>query len=203
MKKSLQLSFEGSEYTVSLTRIHRDDLYSSVDIEAFDEKGRPADVKVLDSDGKTLIDKGGTGLAMVDSSTNWVSRSELVPVDPDGKPIESVLSSFERVVPVQKVDLEEYLSLLIKSTYSVEAEDDATEGFLKQIRDLEEIYGFDFSFRGGINEDLACLVSNREEVFLAVGNPGNFEYLELNQPVRLDDGEEVEIGAEDITFDLI
>ena len=63
MARSLVTSLlDGQEFPVSLVKVDRDKLYGSIEIEAFDEKGNAAELKVLAADGKTLIDKGGTAL---------------------------------------------------------------------------------------------------------------------------------------------
>ena len=94
MAKNLVLSLDGKEFAVVMTRIDRDDLYGKVEIEAFDEKGRPATLKVLAADGKTLIEKGGTALEVINAKGDSIDRTELVPVDLDGKEIQKVESSF-------------------------------------------------------------------------------------------------------------
>src|SRR5687767_3426577 len=95
MPRELIFSLDGEEFPVSLVKIDREKLYGSVEIEAFDEKGKPAAIKVLAADGRTLIDKGGTALTTVDEKGHSVSRSELKPVDGNGDPIEPVPSSFD------------------------------------------------------------------------------------------------------------
>ena len=85
MPKNLKLSLDGNEFEVTLTKVDREDLYGTVEIEAFDEKGKPAVLKVLAADGKTLIEKGGTALAAVNEKGDSIDRSELVAVDLDGK----------------------------------------------------------------------------------------------------------------------
>src|SRR6266550_1482385 len=96
MARELILSLDGHEFPVNLVKIDRDRLYGSVEIEAFDEKKKPATIKVLAPDGKTLIDKGGTALATVSEEGSSVDRSQLVAVDPDGEPVETVPSSFNQ-----------------------------------------------------------------------------------------------------------
>src|SRR5438445_10481835 len=94
MAKALILSLDGEEFTVSLVNIDREQLYGTVDIEAFDEKGREASLRVLAADGKTLIDKGGTALATMTDKGDSIDRSDLVPINSDGEKIEQVPSSF-------------------------------------------------------------------------------------------------------------
>ena len=51
MARPLILSLDGQEFPVTLVKIDREKLYGKVDIEAFDEKGREASLKVLAADG--------------------------------------------------------------------------------------------------------------------------------------------------------
>src|SRR5687767_2849567 len=94
MARQLVLSLDGREFPVSLVKIDREKLYGPVEIEAFDEKGREASLRVLAADGKTLIDKGGTALTTVNEKGTSVDRSSLIPVDENGDTIEPVSSSF-------------------------------------------------------------------------------------------------------------
>ena len=47
MAKALRLSLDGNEFEVMITRIDRDDLYGRVEVEAFDEKGKPAESELF------------------------------------------------------------------------------------------------------------------------------------------------------------
>ena len=70
MPRVLTLLLDGEEVPVVPIRIDREKLYGDVEIEAFDEKGKPAEIKILAADGKTLINKGGTALATIDEDGN-------------------------------------------------------------------------------------------------------------------------------------
>ena len=74
MPRELILSLDGREFPVTLVKIDRDKLYGSIEVEAFDEKGREASLRVLAADGKTLIDKGGTALTTVNEKRD-IGRS--------------------------------------------------------------------------------------------------------------------------------
>ena len=74
MARQLTLSLDGNEFAVGLVKIDRDKLYGTIEIEAFDEKGREASLLVLAADGKTFLDKGGTALATVNDKGNSVDQ---------------------------------------------------------------------------------------------------------------------------------
>src|SRR5688500_17918360 len=110
MARDLILSLDGQETAVKLVKIDRDKLYGEIEIEAFDEKGNEASIKVLAADGKTLIDKGGTALATLTEDGGSVSRSDLLPVDDEGNKIEPVPSSFGQPIPLRAATVDDYLS---------------------------------------------------------------------------------------------
>jgi hypothetical protein len=121
MPKNLVLSLDGKEFEVLLTKVDREDLYGNIEIEAFDEKGKPATLKVLAADGKTLIDKGGTALAAVNEKGDSMDRTQLKAVDIDGDEIERVESSFNQVNKLDKTDVDSYMGLVVKSVYVLDA----------------------------------------------------------------------------------
>src|SRR5205814_9692038 len=90
MARPLILNLDGEEFSVSIRKVDRDQLYGSVEIEAFDEKGNPASLLVLAADGKTLLDKGGTALATLDEKGNSVERNTLKSVKLEGGELKTV-----------------------------------------------------------------------------------------------------------------
>ena len=204
MARPLVLSLDGVEYPVSIVKIDREKLYGRIEIEAFDEKGREAELRVLAADGKTLIDKGGTALATVTDKGDSVDRNELVPVDEDDKKIEQVPSSFTVTNKLKAAKVEDYFQTIVKSVYLVQPFDDADISPLKDaLSDEESLYTFPFSWRGGIEYDAAWLVGTDDEVFMITGRQVEFPFIKLNQAAALESNEEEEISAEEIDFDLL
>lgn len=204
MARPLVLSLDGEEYPVSLVKIDREKLYGKVEIEAFDEKGREAELRILAADGKTLIDKGGTALATVTDKGDSVDRNELVPVDEDGKKIEQVPSSFTVTNVLKPSKVEDYFQSVVKSVYLVRPFEDADLAPLKDaLSDEERLYTFPFSWRGGIDYDNAYMIGTGNDLFMVVGVPTEWQFVKLNQSVTLDQTQEEEISAEDIDFDLL
>jgi len=203
MARPLTLSLDGEEYQISLVKIDRDKLYGSVDIEAYDEKGNEASLRILAADGKTLIDKGGTALATLTDKGDSVERNELVPVDAEGKPIEQVASSFGKTTAVEEATIEDYFRQIIKSVYLVLPFEGAELMGLRDVLLTGRIFTFPFSWRGGIEYDTAYLIGAEDEVFIVVGKQAEFEYVKLNQAALLDAGDEEDISADDLDFDLM
>ncbi len=203
MARPLILSLDGTEIAVSLIKIDREKLYGTVEIEAFDEKGREASLKVLAADGKTLIEKGGTALATVSEKGDSLDRSKLTPVDADGEKIEPVQSSFGEPNKLKKATAEDYLSQIVKSVYLLQPFEDSDIDYLKDHLSADQIYSFPFSYRGGVEHDDAFVLGANNEAFMVTGKKSNFEFLKLNQAAVLDAGEEDDISADDLDFDFM
>ena len=201
MPRPLVFSLDGREFDVRITKIDREKLYGKVELEAFDEKGNPAQLMVLAPDGKTLIDKGGTALASVDENGDSISRADLIPVDEEGEKIETVPSSFGQTNVLKKSTVEDYVSQLVKSVYVIDALDDADRKYLQDHVSAGLIYNFDFSYRGGIEYDKAFVIGNKTDAFMIVGKPAELEFVKLNQAVDLDPTEDESVSSEEISFE--
>jgi hypothetical protein len=201
MARTLLLSLDGNEFEVELYRVDREDLYGKIEIEAFDS-GKPADLKLLAADGRTIIDTGGTALLMIDEDGNSVPRPELKVVDLDGNELKPVPSSFDGVNILKKSSVDEYLSTLTRMVYYLKPVGEA-ENVYGSLLESDAVYKFPFSYRGGVDEDQAFVLSNSEGVFLTVGKPAALEFLKLNQSRDLDSTEDEEIVADEISFDLM
>src|SRR5687768_8746706 len=169
MPRELILSLDGREFPVAMIKIDRDKLYGSIEIEAFDEKGREASLRVLASDGKTLIDKGGTALTIVNEKGNSVDRKELQPVDEDGEPIDPVPSSFNAPNVLDRATTDDYLAQMVKSVYLLQPPENGDIAYLLDHLDGEQIFTFPFSYRGGIDYDKAFVLGADKEAFMVVG----------------------------------
>lgn len=202
MARELILSLDGEEFAVRIVKISREKLYGEVEVEAFDEKGNPAELKILLADGKTLIDKGGTALATLTDEGASIPRNELTAVDLDGKKLEEVPSSFNAPNKLKKATNEDYLSQIVKSVYLLEPPPGEDLKFL--LGHLpENIYNFDFSYRGGLEYDSAFVLGNGKDAFMVVGKQAEFQFVKLNQSALLASADEEEISDDDIDFDFL
>lgn len=201
MARELTLSLDGEEFAVIINKVSREKLYGDVEVEAFDEKGAPAQLLTLSADGKTFIDTGGTSLATVTAEGTSISRADLIATDIHGEKLDEVPSSFNQTNKLKKAAIEEYLSQIVKSVYVLEA---AEGSDLKLLKDHfpGNIYKFDFSYRGGLEYDSAFVLGNKTDAFLIVGKQGEFEFVKLNQVAVLESTEE-DISGDDLDFDLL
>ena len=184
MAKPLILSLDGNEFPVSLVKIDREKLYGAVEIEAFDEKGNEASIKVLAADGKTLIDKGGTALTTVSEEGVSIDKNELTPVDSDNQKIEPVPSSFGKTNILSPAESEDYLAQIVKSVYLLQPFEDEPLDLLHDHLSDNRILTFPFSYRGGTEYDTAFLVGNKSDAFMIVGKQAELEFVKLNHANR-------------------
>ena len=203
MARPLILTLDGEEFPVTLVKIDREKLYGKVEIEAFDDKGREASLRVLAADGKTLIDKGGTALATITDKGDSIDRNDLVPINADGEKIEQVPSSFGQKNELKPATVEDYFLQIVKSVYLVGPYELANITALKDQLETGQMYTFPFSWRGGIEYDNAFMIGNGGEAFLVVGKQAEFQFIKLNQAAVLESTEEEEISADDLDFDLM
>jgi hypothetical protein len=203
MARALILSLDGHEFPVQMQKVDRERLYGDVEIEAFDENGDEASLKILDADGKTLIDTGGTALATLDEDGNSVDRKKLIPITSDGEEVEPVPSSFGAPNVIHSATIDEYLSHVVKSVYILEPPEDSDLDLLENVLSGNKIYKFDFSYRGGLEYDTAFLIGSGKTVFLIIGVNTTMQFVKLNQASILDSVEEEQISGDDIDFDLL
>jgi hypothetical protein len=202
MARSLVLSLDGEDFPVQMQKIDREKLYGNIEIEAFDEEGNRAFLQILDADGKTLINTGGTSLASLDVDGNSVDRKKLIPITSDGDEVEPVPSSFSAPNLLYESTIDEYLSHTVKSVYLLTPPEGSDFAILDDVRSGNAIYKFDFSYRGGLEYDTAFLVGNEKAVFMIIGSNTTLQFVKLNQPSVLEPVEEQEISGEEIEFDL-
>lgn len=202
MARTLVLSLDGQEFPVQMQKIDREKLYGNIDIEAFDEDGNEAFLQILDADGKTLIDTGGTSLATLDEGGNSVDRKNLIPTSSDGEELEPVPSSFSAPNLLYVATIDEYLSHTVKSVYILTPPEGSNFDLLEDVLSGDAIYKFDFSYRGGLEYDTAFLIGKEKTVFMVIGVNTTLKFVKLNQPSVLEPVEEQEISGEEIEFDL-
>jgi hypothetical protein len=203
MARPLVLSLDGQKFSVGIRKLDREQLYGSIEIEAFDEKKNPATLMVLAADGRTLLDKGGTALATLDGKGNSVERPTLKPVNSKGKLIKPVPSSFDKTNVLKAATAEDYLAQVVKSIYIILPYGEENIDYLKDHVTAGKIYEFPFSYRGGTEYDNAFVIGNNSDAFMIVGKQAEFQFAKLNQAAVLDTIEEEEISGDDIDFDLM
>lgn len=203
MAAPLIVEFHGAEISLDLEKVDRSDLYGYVDVETLDDLGRPCRLVTLAPDGRTLIGAGGTAFGYLSIDGLWLDRDVLQPVDVNGQVLQPVPSSFSARVPLtqeQQATIEELLDHNIRSVYMLSTGGEWSG--LKEGLAGGAIYRFPFSYRGGLNPDVAFMLQGADgNVFLLVGSPTAIEYAGLAEAAAAVE-EEGEPKAEDEDLDF-
>jgi len=204
MAKPLVFSFNGAELSLAMCKVERSDLYGFVETEALDEKGRKCSTGSLASDGQTLIGSGGTAIANLAHDGTWVEKSQLSPVDGDGKKLAAVPSSFAAPIPLNDTaTIDEYLSHSIRSVYQMTCEGDAWGPLQAELK-KGTIFSFPYSFRGGLQPDAAFLLLGADgNTFLAIGSPTKIEFVGLQQQMTAEEEDAGDGEGDEIDFGMI
>jgi len=194
MAKPLVLQCNGHDFACFPEKVDRSKLYGFVESEVLDTQGRKCILATLGDDGKTVIEPGGTAFAQLSIDGEWLDKTAMKPVDLEGKPIIPVQSTYNAPVPLtKKASVEEYMNHAIKGAYILRSDGDISE----LVNDLKSgtIYTFPYSFRGGLEADVAFLIAAADGTpFLCVGAPANIQFVGLEQaaPVIDEDADEDE-----------
>ena len=173
-------------------------------MEILDDEGNKSELATLAEDGHTIIGRGGTGMGYVSADGLWCDKSQLQPVDLNGQPITPVGSSFAApVLLTEPSSADDYLQHTIRSLYSLEGTEPGLLG--AQLRS-GAIFKFSYSYRGGLEADVAFLLANDAgELFMAVGSATAIDYVGLQQAagIAADDTEDDAEDGDDMDFNMI
>jgi hypothetical protein len=199
------LTFQLGEKSIALAmnKIDRSRLYGYKELEAVDDNGDRCELATLAEDGRTLVGRGSTALGWLDVDLNWCDKSQLKPVDLDGKEVVPVPSSFSAPIKLfETCSIDDYLQHNIRLVYAAESQDDLSD--LKAELDRGTIFTFAYSFRGGHEADSGFLLTNDAgEIMIAIGNPTNVNFIGLASPVVEVLNEEEDDDSEMMDFDMI
>ena len=205
MARALSFRHGKNELAFGLEKIDRKRLYGFVDTEVVDGKGRPCELAILASDGRTLVGRGGSSLMMLDADGKYAARSELAPVRDTGEPVSRVPSSFDAPIALHaRATIDDLLSHNIKSVYALTPPMGATE-LLQELRQ-GFVYTFPFSYRGGLDPDVGFLLVNADGApFLLLGKPTQFQFVSLAQveSVEEDSVPEADEDSDDMDFAMM
>ena len=205
MARALTFQWNGADFVCSPDKVDRTKLYGFVDVEALDGKSRKCQLATLADDGRTLVGSGGSSFAYLSPDGLWLDKTKLQPVDPEGRTITPVQSTYGAPVPLTKIaTLEDYLSHNIKGVYVLRCEGDLAP-LAAELKN-GTIFSFPYSFRGGLEADVGFLLAGQDgTVFMCVGQPTSIHFVGLEQaaaPVE-DDTEAAEGEDESLDFGMM
>lgn len=188
----------GSVYGAAPVKLERKKIYGWTDTVATDRNGDVCNSAYLSPDDALVIPSGGLKQAVVDDNGRWVEKSALVAYSEDGSEVLPVLpSSFDAPIELkEKATTEEFLDNDWESVYQLVNPDLATA-----IGD--DIYKFDFSYRGGTNHNDGYLINTPGGLFLFAGDKQEFPLVSLAEETTIDDTEEpVEEEIDELDFSM-
>ena len=196
MAKALQFTLGGSTYDAAPVKVERKKLYGWTDTVATDEAGGVCISTQLAPGGTLIVPPSGVKLATLDTDGKWLEKSELTPVDAEGKPLTPVPSSFDAPIALdKKATDEDFLDHIWKAVYQLDsAELAAAVG--------NDIYAFPFSYRGGLSYDDGFLLKSGETLFLFTGEKVEFEMLGVEEEGVLDDQDDETPAEEEDELDF-
>jgi len=193
MARKVKFNINSSLLESGIVKVDRSKLYGSSKKIVRDLKGNECVLSNL-YNGDRILPKGSISQVLVDNEGLFVSRSALVGFNSNNEPVEKVSSIFSIDNQCKKVDLDEFLSVNVKSIYQLVIEEDDKEKWNTLFAN-DEIYHFVFNYREDYEGDDAYLISNGDDLFITVGKKNDFEFLEQSNIV-IDDEEEEEIDDE-------
>ena len=185
MAKELTFILAGTDYGATPVKIERKKIYGWTDIVATDRSGNVCDSVYLSPDDALIIPSGGLKQASVSEDGCWIEKGELTAYSEDGtNKLPIYPSSFDAPIELKKkVSIEEFLDNDWESVYQlVNADLAAVVG--------DDIYKFDFSYRGGTNHNDGYLLNTPGGLFLFAGDHQEFPFVSLAEETAIDDTEE-------------
>lgn len=202
--RALEFQFDGASFACAIQKVDRTKLYGSVEVEARDETGQPCQLATLADDGQTLIPPGGVAFAYLSPEGWWREKNRLKAIDPDGKPLPVVESTFKTVTPLtRRVSQEEYLSHNIRLAYELETvRGELPPELLAELRG-GAIFAFPFSYRGGLEADTGFLLADPAgNPWMTVGKPAPVTFVGFEEPEGLEGAEEMEPAEEEVEMEF-
>lgn len=190
MARELIFKLGGSDYNAAPVKLERKKIYGWTSIVATDRTGDVCSSVYLSPDDSLIIPSGGLKQATVDSNGRWVEKSELTAYSADGtEALPVVPSSFDAPIELNtKATPEEFLDNDWESVYQLTNPDLAAAVG-------NDIYKFEFSYRGGNNLNDAYLMNTPGGLFLFAGDKQEFPLVSLAEETTIDDNEPVEEEA--------
>ena len=198
MAKELLFKLSGSVHSAAPVKLERKKLYGWTDTVATDKDGEVCVSAYLSPEDSLIIPSGGLKQAAVDADGRWVDKSEMIAYGEDEQTELPVLpSSFDAPIELKsKATIEEFLDNDWESVYQLINPDLATALG-------DDIYKFEFSYRGGVNHNDAYLLNTPGGLFLFAGDKQEFPLVSLADETTIDDTEEtVDEDIDELDFSM-
>src|SRR5262249_15829551 len=190
MARTLEFLCDGQSFKCAIDKVDRNKLYGTVEVETRDQAGLKCQMATLANDGRTLIQSGGIAFGYLGRDGEWLQRSELTPVDARGNRLNTVSSSFNNPVELdRRTTPERLLAHSIHAPYALDARDGLPSNVKQELED-GVIFKIDFSYRGGTGVDPAFVMRGGDgTLWLLVGAENNIDFIGFQQTAGLAGGD--------------
>lgn len=185
MAKELIFRLNGKDFSAIPVKLERKKIYGWTETIAKDKDGEECVSAYLSPDDVLIIPSGGLKQATVNTDGRWIEKNELIAFDEAGENILTIIpSAFDSPIELTiKTSKEEFLDNDWESVYQIL--NDELANILG-----EDIYKFDFSYRGGTNHNYGYLISSPQGLFLFAGDQQTFSFVGLNDDGVIDETED-------------
>ena len=187
MGRKIKFNLEGQVLESEITKVDRKKLYGSSKKIVKDNQGNGCVVSDL-YQGSRILPRGSISQVLVDKNGSFVKRSDLVGFNEHDEKVEKVSSIFALENKCRKIDLDEFLSVNVKSIYQLDIADDQLDKWQNLFKN-DEVYFLVFNYREDYEGDDAYIISNDSGFFMTVGKKNEFVYLE-QENINLEEEEE-------------
>ncbi len=195
MASSLVFDLGGTVFETVPVKLERKKLYGYTDVVATDAAGEVCQAARLDPDGSLVVPPKGVKQGFLTEDGKWVERSELKAVDPDGKELPIVPSSFGQVIALaDEAGEEDFLDHAWTSVYQLDNRELAAAVG-------DRIFQFPFNYRADPFPSDGFLLAANGLAYLFTGNRVAREFIGLAEEAALEEAPE-EAAAEDEDLDF-
>lgn len=198
MAKELTFKLADKEYSAAPVKLERKKIYGWTDTVATDRNGDICQSAYLSTDEVLIIPSGGLKQATVSEDGKWLDKNELTAYSENGEDILPILpSAFDApIVLSDKATLDEFLDNDWESIYQIDNEElSAIIG--------DDIFKFEFSYRGGTNHNDGYLLSTPSGLFLFAGDRQDFALVGLTEETVIDEIDEPDDESiDDLDFSM-
>jgi hypothetical protein len=200
MARTASLLLNKQTFNVGFRKLDRKKIYGWTKTEVFDDQNQLCTLATI-ADGQYVLPSGSIAMASFNDNGEYVSKASLIGVNDQGKKVEKAPSIFDEPVTLKAVDLDEYLSLSVKSVYQLTLTEE--KEILIELLDRGDIFHFMFNYRSDYEADDAYLISNDGEIFAVIGKKAKFKYIGLENKEEETPQEPEIIDEDDFDFSML
>lgn len=186
MSRKLNISIKGDqEFIVKLKKFTWSDIYGDRKTEYRSEDGKLLLLISLTLDGEHLLPLGSMSQQYINDDGVYLSKSEILPADAEGKPVDLVESMFSTGVKLSEFDtisLDDYFYYEIESSYILDTEDDISNLYStsEELLKKNKLLTFQYVYYPTAYPLTGILLPFDNKILVMVGEPSELVYIGPN-----------------------